>query len=104
MRKLIVTSLLLVGCSQHEATIQIDSAQRGKITYTSTCATCHNINPALEGSIGPKLKGSSFDLIKQKVTLGTYPDGYTPKRGTHVMPKMPYLDTEIMSLYLYLGE
>jgi mono/diheme cytochrome c family protein len=76
---------------------------RGKLVYDANCIVCHNSNPKIKGSIGPEIYGSSELLLKKKVLEGKYPDYYTPKRNTNIMPKLPQLSKEIEVLYKYLN-
>lgn len=76
---------------------------RGRLIYAANCIMCHNSDPKKQGSQGPDVWGSSEILLKEKVINGQYPDGYTPKRSSHAMPKLPGLKKEIHALYLYLN-
>lgn len=75
---------------------------RGKQAYLGTCIACHNMNPALDGAIGPAVKGSSRELIEAKVLRGDYPAGYKPKRTTKAMPPQPALAASIDDLAAFL--
>jgi len=75
---------------------------RGKAVYNSECTSCHNTNPDLDGSVGPALRGSSYALIYNKLILGTYPEGYTPKRNSNLMSKFTGLYPDTPDLYFYL--
>jgi mono/diheme cytochrome c family protein len=75
---------------------------RGKQAYLGTCIACHNMNPALDGAIGPAVKGASRELIEAKVLRGEYPSGYTPKRTTKAMPPQPALAASIDDLAAFL--
>jgi mono/diheme cytochrome c family protein len=75
----------------------------GKTTFTTVCIRCHNANPTKQGAIGPAIACSSLPLVTSKVTTGTYPTGYKPKRSTKIMPKMPNLANKVDSLHLYLN-
>lgn len=77
---------------------------KGQSVYRMQCISCHNINPRLDGSIGPKVWGSSRELLEAKILGGNYPAGYEPLRKTSVMPKMPHLKNEIDSLHQYLQQ
>jgi hypothetical protein len=52
--------------------------------------------------VGPAVKGASRELLEAKVTRGEYPQGYSPKRPTKVMPPQPALAPDIPSLAAYL--
>ncbi len=92
---------LLAGCGQGEQT----PAERGRRTYVANCTACHHPNPALDGTLGPAVAGSSRALLEARVLGGEYPPGYTPKRpGQGVMPKFEYLAEQIPALAAYLAE
>lgn len=78
---------------------------RGKSVYNANCAACHGVEPHLlrDGSVGPNIFGSSEELLRSKMILGVYPDGYTPKKLGGGMPKFPHLEKEISGLSLYLN-
>jgi len=44
--------------------------KRGRIMYNARCVQCHNSNPDLPGSVGPKLRGVSQDLLVERLTHG----------------------------------
>jgi mono/diheme cytochrome c family protein len=77
--------------------------QRGRSIYVANCISCHASDPKKAGSLGPDLFGSSKELLRGRMVLGTYPEGYTPKRKTGVMPKFPFLEKEIDALHAYLN-
>lgn len=100
-----------VGCEQNKTAssqavvADVDSlALQGKRVYLAQCTACHNANPKLDGSLGPGVAGSSVELLKARIVDGTYPAGYTPKRPTHVMTKLPHLEKDIEALHKYLNE
>lgn len=65
---------------------QVELIKKGKMVYMTTCVLCHNQNPRLQGPVGPDLYGTSLEVIRSKITKGTYPEGYTSKRKTQLMP------------------
>jgi mono/diheme cytochrome c family protein len=77
-------------------------ATRGRQVYLAQCIQCHNANPALDGPVGPAVKGASRELLEAKVLRGEYPAGYRPKRPTRVMPPQPTLAPDIPALAAYL--
>jgi mono/diheme cytochrome c family protein len=87
-------AVLLTDCAK---------ASSGKILYRTKCASCHNINPAYPGSIGPDIAGSSLELIRLKTQERKYPVGYTPKRKTRVMPKIKLNENQIKLLHEYIN-
>ena len=76
---------------------------RGKAAYMGTCIACHNMNPAIDGALGPALKGSSKELLEARVVRGVYPAGYKPKRDTKVMPPQPNLAKDIDDIAAFLA-
>jgi mono/diheme cytochrome c family protein len=106
-------SALLLSCtktpppsSQNSPSAQsnpVDLIAHGRKTYISNCIACHNINPTLDGNVGPAIAGSSHDLIQARVTKGQYPTGYQAKRQTHLMQPIPGLENEIDALSAYLA-
>lgn len=74
----------------------------GKQVFRQRCMSCHG-NPKMGGPICPPNYGSSLELLRLKVLEGKYPDGYKPKKSTKVMPRFPYLDKDIESLFEYLN-
>ena len=79
-------------------------AKRGKAVYQTNCIACHNVNPAVDGAVGPALAGSSLELLQAKVLRNEYPPGYTPKRDTGAMVPLPHLEKELPALAAYLAE
>jgi mono/diheme cytochrome c family protein len=70
--------------------------------YLAQCIQCHNVDPALDGPVGPAVKGASPALLEAKILRGEYPPGYKPKRTTRVMPPQPPLAPDIPALAAYL--
>ena len=93
----------LAGCGGESS--QPDSpVARGEKVYKNVCLACHAANPSDEGSLGPAIAGSSRELIEARVVLGTYPEGYTPKRASQAMPKFPHLAGSVDDLAAYLAQ
>jgi mono/diheme cytochrome c family protein len=120
MKSLIISLLtlaLLTGCQcsrsndKNSATAiattgasgNLDLIARGKVVYLANCITCHNSNPRKPGSLGPDVAGSSKELLIARIVHGKYPDGYTPKRSSHVMQALPHLVGDIDALVAYLN-
>jgi mono/diheme cytochrome c family protein len=76
--------------------------ERGRIIYMQNCIACHNQDSSLDGPVGPAIKGSSLELLNEKVLHGKYPAGYAPKRPSSAMPPMPQMKNEIPALRAYL--
>jgi mono/diheme cytochrome c family protein len=94
-----VAAALLCGCSGGSGDPLV---ARGRQVYLAQCTQCHNVDPALDGPVGPAVKGASRDMLEAKVLRGEYPPGYTPKRPTKVMPPQPTLAPDIPALAAYL--
>lgn len=93
-----------MGCSESGAPQLSEAAQRGKAVYLSVCIACHNVNPALDGSLGPANAGASHELLEARVLRAEYPPGYKPKRDSKAMPALPNLAPNIDALTAYLAE
>jgi mono/diheme cytochrome c family protein len=79
--------------------------ERGKIVYISECIACHNLNPKMQGSMGPDLYGSSEELIRQRVLYAKYPEGYKPKRTTELMTELgEEFAKDIPALHVFLNK
>jgi mono/diheme cytochrome c family protein len=76
--------------------------ERGKTIYKTNCISCHNPQPSKTGAVGPDVAGSSLELLESRILTVKYPEGYKPKRGTALMPAMPYLKNEIQALHAFL--
>lgn len=85
------------------ATESTSAFENGRKVYMANCIACHNVNPKLDGGIGPASFGATRELILQKVIYNKYPDGYTPKRPTRAMVALPHLEKDIDSLYAFLN-
>jgi mono/diheme cytochrome c family protein len=96
------TALLLAACGESGPVEH--SARRGKAVYQTNCIACHNPDPAQPGTLGPPIAGSPRVLVESRIRTATYPEGYTPKRETQLMPPLPHLASYIDDLVLYLAE
>jgi mono/diheme cytochrome c family protein len=72
------------------------------MVYLVNCASCHNADPRLPGSVGPPIAGSPRALVEARVLHRSYPPAYVPKRSTHLMRPMPWLAPQIGNLTAYL--
>jgi mono/diheme cytochrome c family protein len=93
-----------LGCSPGGAPALSEAATRGHAVYTQICVACHNPDPALEGSLGPAIAGSSRALLEARVLRAEYPPGHVPKRDSKAMPPFPQLADKIDDLAAYLAE
>jgi mono/diheme cytochrome c family protein len=93
-----------VACKRQELTPEQARLQKGRTLYSLHCASCHHPSfPERDGALGPAVAGTSLDLLEARVVRGSYPEGYTPKRSTWVMPKMPLVRGDIEALHAYLN-
>jgi mono/diheme cytochrome c family protein len=90
---------LAAGCSPDAGDPLVT---RGRQVYLGQCTQCHNLDPALDGPVGPAIKRASRELLEAKVLRGEYPAGYTPKRATKVMPPQPTLAPDLPAIAAYL--
>jgi len=98
--------LFALGCtnkSPEPANPKAALISRGKSVYQTNCTACHNSDPKLPGALGPELAGSSLPLLEARVLRVEYPQGYKPKRTTHVMQPLPQLKNDIPALEAYLN-
>jgi mono/diheme cytochrome c family protein len=93
-------ALALVGCSEGPGGSPL--AERGRSVYLAQCVSCHGLDPAQAGPIGPPVKGASHELLEAKIVRGAYPPGYAPKRPTAVMPPLPAVASDVPALAEYL--
>ena len=77
--------------------------EKGRMVYFANCVSCHNNNPKKTGSIGPEVYGASIDVLAQKIVFGKYPENYSPKRISKIMPLMPHLKKEISNLHAFIN-
>jgi mono/diheme cytochrome c family protein len=77
-------------------------AQRGRQVWLGQCVACHNADPAVDGPVGPAVKGASRELLEARVVRGVYPPGYRPKRDSRVMPPRPDLAPNVADLAAFL--
>jgi mono/diheme cytochrome c family protein len=104
-RAAVVTALLaLAGCSGGDTGEPDTAVTRGERTYKHVCLACHAADPKQDGSLGPAIAGSSRELIEARVVHGSYPEGYTPKRNSQAMPKLPHLAGAVDDLTAYLNQ
>ena len=100
--------LLLVGAFLIPATISdgAGNAERGEQVYRANCFSCHGVDPAHDGPLGPAIQGSSEALLKIRLEKGGrhYPPGYKAKRETAVMPPMAHLVSQVEHLRAYLNK
>ncbi len=96
----VIVASVVAGCSDHSRDPMID---RGRSVYLSHCTACHAMDPAVDGPVGPAVKGTLPALLEARVLHAAYPPGYRPKRSTHVMPALPQLAPDLPALARYLA-
>ena len=77
--------------------------EKGRTVYFANCVSCHNNNPKKPGSLGPEVYGVSTDVLTQKIISGKYPENYSPKRKTKIMPLMPHFNKDISNLHAFIN-
>ena len=98
---LVPLAAALVGCSNQGSSLSPE-AERGRQVYVAQCTSCHAVDPAQNGPLGPAVKGSSRELLEARILHGTYPPGYTPKRPSAVMQPLPHLAGSLDDLAAFL--
>lgn len=93
----------LSACGKKEAPTGDPKVNAGRGVFLARCIACHNSNPAVDGALGPAVKGSSLELLQARVLRGEYPPGYTPKRATKIMVKLPLTEADVANLHAYLN-
>lgn len=91
-----------IGCKEESKTT-LTPVQQGQKIYKSYCISCHNLNPRIDGGLGPSVWGSSRELLEARVLRGVYPEGYRPKRESKLMTTFPYLAKEVDALHAFLN-
>jgi len=100
-----IATLSVGGCQRRDLAPSTP-VSRGRLIYETNCAACHNADPTQPGVLGPPIEGSSRILITDRVTSASYPPGYTPKRATHLMQRLPWLkprDVDDLTAFLASG-
>lgn len=82
------------------------NADRGEQLYRANCYSCHGVDPAHDGLLGPAIQGSSMALVTIRLQKGGrhYPPGYKPKRETTVMPPQAHLVSQVDDLLAYINK
>ena len=94
---------LWTACNKKEAAGGDSDVAMGRALFMSHCIACHNVDPSRDGSLGPAIKGSSLELVQARVMRGEYPPGYTPKRTTRIMVKLPLTDEDVAKIHKFLN-
>lgn len=90
---------LLTFCKKEEALSPI--ATEGKGIYMANCIACHNVNPKLDGAVGPSVANSSYELLEARMK-GEYPSGYAPKRQSQAMTRFTFTAEQLKALEEFL--
>ncbi len=73
-QRAIIIAILLVlcaGCAKSpQPSSPSDRVAQGRRVYLINCASCHNPDPNLDGSVGPPIAGASRALIEARVLHG----------------------------------
>jgi mono/diheme cytochrome c family protein len=93
----------VAACVKKPPAPEPKAVEEGRKVFLINCASCHNINPNLDGSVGPAIAGSPRALVEARVLHQSYPPGYKPKRNTHLMRAMPWLAPKIDDLTAFLA-
>jgi mono/diheme cytochrome c family protein len=94
---------LMTACNKRQSAGGDPEVEAGRGLYLARCIACHNVNPVLDGSLGPAVKGSSLELLQARVLRGEYPPGYTPKRDTKIMVKLPLMEEDVAKIHKFLN-
>lgn len=102
---LLGTAALFPACTQAPSGAPLSPlAEKGKQVYLVNCIACHHpSDPSKDGPVGPAIAGSSLELLRARVLEGKYPEGYKPKRESHLMPPLPQLKNDLEALQAYLA-
>jgi mono/diheme cytochrome c family protein len=94
---------LWAACNKKEAAGGDTDVAMGRAIFMSHCIACHNADPSRDGALGPAIKGSSLELVQARVMRGEYPPGYTPKRASHIMVKLPITEEDVAKIHKFLN-
>ena len=102
---LLGTALMVAGMAA-QAAPKGGNAERGEQLYRANCFTCHGVDPAHDGPLGPAIQDSSKALLTIRLKKGGrhYPRGYKPKRETTVMPPQAHLVPQVDDLMAYINK
>lgn len=100
---LAAAAIELAGCNKRETPQGDPLVAKGKVVYATRCIACHSMNPSKDGTLGPAIKDASLELLKARVIHGTYPPGYTPKRATRIMVKLPLTEADVEAIHAFLS-
>jgi len=94
------------ACKEEEKTGLTPEEQQkadGRKLFITNCIACHSADPTRDGTVGPALRGTPFNVLKTKLIEGKYPEGYPGKRPiSGSMPKYSFTDEQIRSMDAFL--
>lgn len=93
----------LTACGKKQPQTGDPKVIAGRGVFLARCIACHSSNPAIDGTLGPAVKGSSLELLQARVLRGEYPPGYTPKRASKIMVRLPLTEEDVANLHAYLN-
>ncbi len=93
----------LLACSKQNETTLSPLEERGRLVYNTNCLSCHNSDPQKPGALGPEVSGASLELLSARILHQSYPPGYKPKRDTHLMPVLPFVEKDLPAIHAYLN-
>lgn len=94
---------LVAGCEPGVPSPSADAVNRGRVVWMTRCTSCHHVDPAKAGTLGPPVQGASRELLEARVLRAAYPAGYTPKRATTLMQPLPDLAGSLDDLGAFLA-
>jgi mono/diheme cytochrome c family protein len=94
---------LMTACDKKPAAGGDPEVAAGRAIYMSHCIACHSTDPSRDGSLGPAIKGSALELVQARVLRGEYPPGYTPKRTTKIMVRLPLTEEDVARVHKFLN-
>lgn len=99
----VLLAFTFFGCDNKKTSFSSELVSQGKTIYEANCIACHAREIYSEGETGPSIYGSSYELLKSKLTNGEYPLAYKPKRTSMNMGLFDLSDNEIKALSAYLN-
>ena len=102
LKILIFTVIAATAMIASTTTWAAGDAAKGKEIYNTICVVCHGPDPSKDGPLGPAITGASEELLEARIMRAQYPDGYTPKRNTTMMPPFPQYKDNIADMAEFL--
>lgn len=97
--------LFFAGCTKsiEPERVMTPLEKQGQLVYVTNCLSCHNSDPTKPGSLGPDIAGTSIEILTIKIKGLPFPSTYVPKRTTHMMPALPFVEKDIPAIHAYLS-